>query len=198
MSIIAKDKSGTDYPQVPTGVHKARCVRVIDLGTQRQDYQGDISWKRQVLLIWEVPEYMNENKEPLTLSKFYNLSLHEKSNLAKDLTSWRGKAFTQTEKDGFDITKLLSQPCMLNVIEGSNGRPKISNVMKMKEGDSIIDQCGNSLIFNIDEYQKGKTEVFNQLSEGIRNIILKSQELQHQDINDIGTSDMNSDDQVPF
>ena len=64
MSIIAKDKSGTDYPQVPTGVHKARCVRVIDLGTQRQDYQGDISWKRQVLLIWEVPEYMNENKEP--------------------------------------------------------------------------------------------------------------------------------------
>ena len=87
---------------------------------------------------------------------------------------------------------------MLNVIEGNNGRPKISNVMKMKEGDSIIDQCGNSLIFNIDEYQKGKTEVFNQLSEGIRNIILKSQELQHQDINDIGTSDMNSDDQVPF
>ena len=43
MSLIAKDNEQSNYPQVPTGVHKARCVRVLDLGTQKQDYQGDIS-----------------------------------------------------------------------------------------------------------------------------------------------------------
>ena len=41
--IVAKN-SENEYPKVPTGVHNARCIRVIDLGTQRNDYQGQITW----------------------------------------------------------------------------------------------------------------------------------------------------------
>ena len=200
MSLIAKDNEQSNYPQVPTGVHKARCVRVLDLGTQKQDYQGDISWKKQALIVWEIPGHTNDNKDPLTLSKFYNLSLHEKSNLAKDLTSWRGKAFTETEKQGFDITKLLTVPCMLNVVEGNNGRPKVSNVMKLADGETVADQHEQSVSFSLDDYQKGEREIFNQLSEGIRNIILRSKELEgldQTDSTDYGTSDMNPDT-VPF
>ena len=108
MSIVATtNDGGMAYPQVSSGVHKARCIRVIDLGTQRQEYSGEVSWKRQVMLIWEVPEQDNMNGEPLTISKFYTLSLHEKSNLGADLSSWRGRAFTETEKQGFDISKML-------------------------------------------------------------------------------------------
>ena len=59
-SIIANGGNDTpSYPTVSVGVHKARCVRVIDLGTQQNDYQGQISWKRQVMLIWEVPSETN-------------------------------------------------------------------------------------------------------------------------------------------
>ena len=98
-SIIANGGNDTpSYPTVSVGVHKARCVRVIDLGTQQNDYQGQISWKRQVMLIWEVPSETDNKGEPLTISKFYTLSLNEKANLANDLVSWRGRPFTETEK----------------------------------------------------------------------------------------------------
>jgi hypothetical protein len=41
MTIIAGSGGDTSkYPSVPIGVHKARCVRIIDLGTQKNEYQG--------------------------------------------------------------------------------------------------------------------------------------------------------------
>ena len=55
MSIIATTSSSDKFVGVSTGVHKARCVRMIDLGTQRSEYQGEVSWKRQILVSWEVP-----------------------------------------------------------------------------------------------------------------------------------------------
>ena len=71
MGIVATTSdSNMGYPQVSTGVHKARCVRVVDLGTQRQEYTGEVSWKRQVMLIWEIPGEDNMNGEPLTLYPF--------------------------------------------------------------------------------------------------------------------------------
>ena len=72
-------------------------LTVIDLGTQRNDYGGNITYKRQVLIIWEVPDQIS-NDVPMTISKFYTLSLHEKSNLGMDLVSWRGRPFTEQEK----------------------------------------------------------------------------------------------------
>ena len=101
MNTIVATTGTNEYPKVPTGVHNARCVRVIDLGTQRNDYGGNITFKRQVLIIWEIPDQMS-NDQPMTISKFYTLSLHEKSNLGMDLTSWRGRPFTEQEKEGFD------------------------------------------------------------------------------------------------
>ena len=68
-SIIANGGNDTpSYPTVSVGVHKARCVRVIDLGTQQNDYQGQISWKRQVMLIWEVPSE-TDNKGGVSTAK---------------------------------------------------------------------------------------------------------------------------------
>jgi len=192
------------YPDVSVGVHKARCVKVIDLGTQKNDYQGDITWKRQCMLIWEVPSETNGNGEPLTISKFYTISLHEKSNLGNDLTAWRGRAFTELEKQGFDISKLAGVPCMMNVVEGKNGRPRISTLMPLPKGDEMIEQHHSTVIFSVDDYQKGDRDAFNALPDGIRAIILRSQELaDSQDMGDdhnggdVPYPDV-SDDDVPF
>lgn len=201
MGIMATTTDGNmAYPQVPAGVHKSRCVKIIDLGTQRQEFSGEISWKRQVMLIWEIPEQDNMNGEPMTISKFYTLSLHEKSNLGADLTSWRGRAFTETEKQGFDISNLASVTCMLNVLEGKNGKSKISGIMPLPKGDEVAPQYNDTIVFSVDEYQQGNKEPFNQLSEGIRRMILRCKELE--DINtDTGDEnngvDLGSDD-VPF
>ena len=156
--LIATTQQNSAYKEVSPGMHSARCVRVIDLGTQKQEFNGEISYKRQVLIIWEVPEEMH-NEMPLTISKFYTLSLHEKSNLGADLTSWRGRAFK-----------------------------------------SVLPQIHPSLFFSLDEFQKGNKEIFEELSDGICNIILRSKELEGADI-DMGDGnngvDLESND-VPF
>tara|TARA_R110000744_G_scaffold18280_4_gene49218 strand:- start:11239 stop:11844 length:606 start_codon:yes stop_codon:yes gene_type:complete len=189
MSIMATGMGGEGrFPNVEVGVHKARCVKVIDLGTQHNEYQGDVSWKRQVLLIWEVPTETNGNGEPLTISKFYTLSLHEKSNLGNDLGSWRGRPFTDKERQGFDISALCGQPCMLNVMEGKNGKPRVAAVLPAPKDSPVAPQFNDSVVFSITDWQENKREAFNLLSEGIRNIILKSKELEE---------DVNSSDQTP-
>jgi|TARA_R100000315_G_scaffold61010_1_gene38638 hypothetical protein len=201
MGIVATtNDSGGGYAQVPSGVHKARCVKIIDLGTQRQEFSGEVSWKRQVMLIWEIPGQDNMNGEPMTISKFYTLSLHEKSNLGADLTSWRGRAFTETEKQGFDISNLAGVPCMLNVVEGNNGKARISTIMPLAKGDEMAGQYNETVIFSLNEYQEGNIESFNKLSDGIRRMVLRCKELEGNDI-DMGDgnngADLGSDD-VPF
>lgn len=198
MSLIVKDDSQqSKYPQLSTGVHNARCIRVIDLGTQRNEYQGQVSWKRKVMITWEV--HNKDSEEPFEISNFYNNSLYEKANLSKDLTSWRGRPFTEDEKKGFDISNLVGKVCQLNVIEGNNGKPKVATVLPTK--DEVGIQHNKSLVFSIDQYQKGDLTIFNQLREGIRNMILQSKELEGQDQSDVkeyGESDIDPDDSVPF
>jgi len=203
MSIIAKGgEKSNSFPSVSVGVHKARCVKAIDLGTQKKDFEGKISWKREVMIIWEVPEQLNDTSEPLTISKWYTLSLHEKSNLGIDLTSWRGRPFSEMEKKGFDISKLIGVSCMINVIETEKGKRKISSVMPMAKGDKIAEQYHTPIVFSLDDFQKGKKETFNQLSEGIRNIILRSKELEGLEHKDNGDENNGSttvgQDPVPF
>ena len=199
-SIIANGGNDTpSYPTVSVGVHKARCVRVIDLGTQQNDYQGQISWKRQVMLIWEVPSETDNKGEPLTISKFYTLSLNEKANLANDLVSWRGRPFTETEKKAFDISKVAGKPCSINVILNQNGKPKVSTVMPIGKNDEIAQQFYPNMVFSITDFQEKKMEVFNQLPEGIRNIILKSKELEGTEKQDLGDENNAQDlGDIPF
>ena len=202
MSIVAKGgEKSSSFPSVSVGVHKARCIKVIDLGTQKNEFEGNISWKRQVLVIWEVPEQTSETSEPLTISKFYTLSLHEKSNLGIDLTSWRGRPFSETEKKGFDISKLIGHTCLLNVIQG-NKNNKIGSIMPLPKGDKIAEQYHTGVVFDLEKYQKGQKEIFNQLSEGIRNIILRSKELEGLEHKDNGDENNGSttvgQDPVPF
>mgnify|MGYP003633265413 FL=1 len=197
MTIIAKSAE-TSYPKVPIGVHKARCVKVIDLGTQKQEYGGEISWKRQILVIWELPEELN-NDQPMTISKFYTLSLHEKANLGMDLTSWRGRPFTETEKQGFDVEKLIGITCQVNVMHKDNGKEDISSIMPLGKDDKIAEQFNPSVSFDIGDYQKGQKETFNQLSEGIRRMILRSKELDGIDQTDNGDEGNDNDlGGVPF
>ena len=198
MTTIVATQGTNEFPKVPTGVHNARCVRVIDLGTQRNDYGGNITYKRQVLIIWEVPNQIS-NDVPMTISKFYTLSLHEKSNLGMDLVSWRGRPFTEQEKQGFDITKLIGIPCQINVMHNDSGKEKISSVMPLGKDTKIHEQHHESISFSIDDFQKGQREQFNKLSEGIRKMILRSKELDGIDTSDLGDEGNGNDlGKVPF
>jgi hypothetical protein len=54
--------------------------------------------------------------------------LHEKASLRRDLESWRGRAFTDKELEGFDLENLLLKGCLINVIHEQRGGATFANV----------------------------------------------------------------------
>jgi len=114
MSIIAKE-TGSPRELLPPGNVQAVCYGVIDLGHR----EGRFGIKHEACVLFEIPSlrYEDEDKvdKPKGINNFYNITLHPDSNMGKDLTSWRGKAFTEQEKEGFDITTIIGANCLLNI-----------------------------------------------------------------------------------
>ncbi len=110
----------------PVGVFPAVCVQVIDLGTQTNDYQGEVSTARQIRLAWELQgpdrlgsgaNHLMKNNEPFLVTEIYTLSLNERANLRRVLEGWRGRPFTEVDLKGFDITNLLGKPCLIDIAQ---------------------------------------------------------------------------------
>ncbi|NGP75595.1 hypothetical protein G3570_03055 [Balneolaceae bacterium YR4-1] len=100
----------------PTGLQPAAAVDVIDLGVQDTPF-GE---KHQVSIIFEL-EATSRDGEHFILSKRYSKSLHPKSNLRADLDRWRGQPFSDEDlQEGFDLNKIVGQPCMLYLEKRDN------------------------------------------------------------------------------
>lgn len=107
--MIVKGNSGT-FKQAPEGDHKAVCVDLVDLGMVETKH----GIKHQIRLVWEIEAKM-ENGKRFTYGNRYAPTIHLKSTLGKLLKSWRGRAFTAEELDGFDLEKLVGAPCELRL-----------------------------------------------------------------------------------
>lgn len=118
MPIIAK-KPESNFTPCPEGLHQAVCVDVVDLGLQK----GQFGEKHKVEIRWQVDQE-NEQGRRFQLRKWYTLSLHEKSNLRKDLECWRGRKFTEAELAGFDLENLIKANCQLQVIHNISDEGK--------------------------------------------------------------------------
>lgn len=173
------DNGGGDFEQPPVGTHSARCIKIIDIGTQRSEYQGKAIIKRQCIVGWELPtELMTEGDlagKPFVVSKFYTASLNEKANLRKDLENWRGKAFTEQELMGFDSKNILGKPCMLSLTMNDKNKVRVTGVMALPKGLSVPNQINPSVYFSLDEFDR---KVFEGLSDGYKKLIQTSPEYQ--------------------
>lgn len=119
MAVYAKDNS-KEFPIAPPGTHIAVCVDVVDKGNVETPWGP----KPKCVLIWEIDEHCEEYEGRFQVNKQYTISLHEKANLTQDLESWRGKAFSQEEKKGFDLERLIGVPCLLNVVHNTTDAGK--------------------------------------------------------------------------
>lgn len=171
---------GVEFEQPPLGSHVARCIKIIDLGTQMSDYQGEKSEKHKIIIGWELPNALikegNYAGQPFTVSSFYTLSLHENALLRQHLTNWRGKPFTAKEiEEGFEMSKLLGKPCMVGIIANAKGRHNVGAVMQAPQGVTCPPQVNNSVYFSLDP-QEFDQMVFDNLSDKIKGMIMLSPE----------------------
>ena len=188
MGFIATDNGGGNFKRVPAGVHIGRCYSLIDLGTQESNYQGDLKFQHKIRVGWELfGEDENgqpltvevDGKEmPLTISKSYTVSLHEKAGLRKDLAAWRGRDFTDEEAKGFDVSKLIGAYCMVNVTTSESNSKTYSNVAGLTPLPAALKNAKpaavhENVLFNLDEPD---LKVFDSFHEKLQEAIKKSPE----------------------
>ena len=215
MSLKASDSSnGSSFKPVPTGTHLARCYRIVDLGTQETVYMGQKKSQHKVMFSFEVHseddqgnKTVTDKGEPMSISKNYTMSLHEKSGLRKDLQSWRGKEFTQEELKGFELERVLGAWCTINVIrtKGNDGKDYtniagISPVTAIQKKFGLPEGFNEPKMFTIDNPDMALYETF---SNNLKEKIAKSPEWQSRQGGFTQTSNVTSapledDDDIPF
>ena len=198
----------------PAGNHIARCYSMIHIGTIQEEYMGEPKMGNKVRITWELPNELRTFKEengeqPMVISKEYTLSMHEKSNLRKDLESWRGKGFTEDEAKEFDITKLLGVPCMLSIIHKVSKSEKqyatITSIASIPKGMDAPDQVNQNFEFNFcDSFSEDNLESFpdfikEKIKSSVEYIKLTNPNNENTAANIGGSSDTPApEDDLPF
>jgi len=188
MAFIAKDSGGGNFKRVPAGVFIGRCFSLIDLGTQLSSGQYGDKLQHKIRIGWELfgeddagaPLTIDvDGKEmPLTISKSYTVSLHEKASLRKDLAAWRGKDFTDEEAKAFDVSKLLGAYCMVNVTTSETNGKTYSNVGGLTPLPGALKNAKPApvhehVVFDLDTPDM---KVFNAFHEKLQDAIKRSPE----------------------
>lgn len=214
MSMIAKENGGTSIPNLADGVYTAISSMLIDLGVQRNEkFDKD---QRKFILIWNVvgeTVKIGDLELPRTINKEYGFSLNEKSNLRKDLESWRGQAFTEEELRGFYLSNILNKGCQLQIInKESNGKQynNIAGIMALAKG-MTVEQLPETIVFDMEEqeswnnYHKVPGWIKEKIKKAINfeetgfNKYVEEYEKEHGE-EEIPSYDkvMDSDDDLPF
>ena len=115
MPIFARKKE-SQFEPAPEGLHAAVCVDVWEPWTEERPADWGGGLRDVIRIVWVIEETNPKTGRPFEVSQKYTLSLHEKANLCKHLESWRGKVFTDQEKIGFDVEKLIGVNCQIQVI----------------------------------------------------------------------------------
>jgi hypothetical protein len=71
------------------------------------------------------------------VSAFFTNSLGEKATLRPILESWRGRAFTEEERNSFDLMAVLGKPCLISIIHTDKGKAKVAGVMALPKGTPV-------------------------------------------------------------
>lgn len=183
MAINATNNGSAPRELVPAGNYIARCYQMIEIGTVKETILGKEQILHKVRIGWELPTELKvfdtaKGEQPLVVNKEYTLSMHEKSNMRKDLKSWRGKDFTEEQAKSFDITQLIGVPCMINIIhkpskDGSRFYEEIAGITPMPKGVECPEAINRPFVLSYDSFD---VELFNMLPDFIKNKMVTSLE----------------------
>lgn len=219
MAFIATDNGGGNFKRVPAGVYIGRCYSLIDLGTQFTDGAYGPKSQHKIKIGWELfgddedgnplTIDVDGKQMPLTISKSYTVSLHEKAGLRRDLAAWRGKDFTDEEAKAFDVSKLVGAYCMVNATLSETNGKTYTNVAGLTPLPGALKNAKPpavhaQVVFDLD---KPDMKVFATFHEKLQEAIKRSPEWAksqglHPSPASSGFDDMPSDDfrsdDIPF
>lgn len=186
MSFIVSGSSSS-YTPPPAGTHVARCIWMLDLGTQTDTYQGRNESARKMILGFELPNetYVRQDDEgpvPFIAHREFRTSLHKKATLRHLLEGWRGRPFTDDEVKAFDLSVLIGKECMISVIHktsaSGNTRAEIVSAARLPKGMECPKAVLPCHVFNMSEKDFDML-TFRSLPEWIRKKIEESPEFRN-------------------
>jgi len=170
--ILKESQQQSNFEPIPAGSYAARCYALIDLGTQKKEYMGDVKEKRQVKITWELPTETKVFKEgeparPFSISKTYTASLFDKAQLRQDLKGWRGRDFTVEELSGFDFKKILGATCLLSVVhqtskDGKKTWAQIGGISQIPKGMTCPEPVNKIVYFSLDNFDQKAFDGLNK------------------------------------
>lgn len=123
MPLIVKDEP-QEFPLCPDGLHAAILVDAVDLGSQESPWGA----KHKLSLVFET-QLQDEEGNHYILAKRYTWSLHEKSNLRKDLERFRGNKLEASElKEGVDLEAYIGMSCNVLVVHNETENGVFANI----------------------------------------------------------------------
>lgn len=136
-SITINPATAHKLPPPPEGVVDAVCVRVEDKGIVETQWGN----RHKISVVWKI-DALKENGERFEVAKWFTASTYAKSNLRKDLASWRGRDLNaDEEKQAFNTDTLVGMPCRLELIHvpGNDGATyaRVQNVLPPSEASAF-------------------------------------------------------------
>ena len=109
MSLTVSEGATGTYTPPEAGTFTARCIGLIDLGTQASTFEGETKHAHKLLVQFELtdPDNRRDDGSAHIVSKRFTASLHPKAALRGFLEAWRGRPFTPQELAGFHLKALL-------------------------------------------------------------------------------------------
>ena len=179
------ESAGGDFKPTPEGQHVMVCIRIIDIGTQKTEFNGETKHQRKVVIFWEIPGERTDDNRPMLHSEKFTWSFHEKANLRKVLESWRGRKFKEEDfsgpPNGFHIKNVLGVPCYGQIIheQATNGKTyaNLSSIMAFPgkkddwprvEGDLAffdLDAPDMTIFDSLSDYWKGVIKLSPEWSD---------------------------------
>lgn len=207
MGIKVTDKGGVDFKKLDPGSHAAVCTQIVGIGLQDSPY----GHKERIKIRFEVPAERTEwevdgvkKDGPMVQWATYTASLSKKSILRKDLEAWRGREFTAEELAGFDLDKILGQPCLLSIVHNTVGDKVYANIAsigKLPKGMEIPKAEGPLVSFDVRNHTDAE---FNALPEWLRKLVtagiqaIEADEVRAADEYEVPPDDGFEEDSIPF
>ena len=135
MALTARGGADSERELIEPGMYAAVCYAVVDCGTKASQYS--IKEKHQVYISWEIPSLRIQFEKdgqaknlPRSISEWYTLSLFGDARLAQILQGWRGRLFTDVERESFDLKTILGKSCYLVIEHREKANGKIADTAK--------------------------------------------------------------------
>ena len=211
MALTLSESAKMERKLPEAGATVGMLYSLVDLGTQKQTWDGEEKWMAKVRLSFELPDQLDEFEveengkrtkvsKPMIVSIEQTRSLGEKASLRKLLEQWRGQTFTSAELKAFSLKNLLGKPAMLTLIHRTSqqGRPycAIAGASKLPKSMKAPAKSFNDEVYY--EIEQGEGGQFADMPEWLQDKIRASKEFAGAAVTTKVGGEDGDGNQVPF